>query len=343
MTIHAQQLPRSPRELALALGGWRLALGVAVLVVALLALWLWLVSGWQPRYSRQVVLGLSSGSLYALLALAIVLIYRSTAVVNFAQGEMATFSTFIAWSLLQSFGDDTASVWLVTGLTLVIGFAIGAALELAVIRRIEHRSALNAAVIAIAIFLVFNSVTGWLYGGEPKPVPSLFGTGTATLGDVTVSVHTLGTIGASIAVMAAMFLVFRFTQLGLAMRAAAEDPVTARLMGVRVGRMLTLGWGLSSAVGALAGVLIAHSLNLSPILMFDILLFALAAAVLGGITSPAGAVLGGLLVGVAQNVLGVTDALGGTQLRLFWAFAFILLVLVARPSGMLAHGRARRL
>nr|AXL05971.1 ABC transporter permease [uncultured bacterium] len=310
---------------------------------ALALLVAWVASGWASNYSEQVVLGIASGSLFAILALAIVLVYRSTEVVNFAQGEMATFSTFVAWSLLQWVGERPIGVWLVLAMTVAIAFAMGAAMEMLIVRRVAHAPVLNTAVVALGFFTLFNSVSAWRYGNEPKPFPTPFSADTIELGAVTITYHTLGIIGVAVVVMGAMFALFQWTRLGLAMRATAEDPMAARLVGIRVGRMLTLGWALSAAVGAVAGVLIAHTLNLSPILMFNLLLFALAAAVVGGLTSPGGAVIGGLLIGIAQNVVGITDALGGSELRVFWAFALILLVLLVRPSGLFGRRRARRL
>ena len=326
-----------------ALGGRRFVIGTALVVVVVAGLLLWVLSGVASRYSQQVVLGISTGSLFGLVALALVLIYRSTGVVNFAQGEMATLSAFIAWSLLQRFGDSPAAVWAVMAITAGIAFVIGALMELLVVRRVEHRPALHAIVVVLGFFAIFNSVASWRYGNLPKPFPTPFSTGTVDLGTVTVTYHTVGVIGVGLAMTALMFALLQFTKLGLAMRATAENPAASRMMGIDTRRMLTLGWGLSAAVGAVAGVMVAHTLNLSPLLMVNVLIFAFAGAVVGGLTSPGGALLGGILVGVAQNVLGITDFLGGSQLRVFWAFAFILLVLVIRPNGLFGRPLARRL
>lgn len=311
------------------------------IAIALLLLWVW--SGVAPTYSQQVVLGLATGSLYALLALAIVLIYRSASVVNFAQGELATLSTFIAWSLLQRFGDRPAMVWVVLALTAAIAAALGAALYVLVMSRIPHGAVLRASVVVLGFFTIFSGFTNWRWGSTAKAFPSPFSTGTVSFGHVTVTVHTLGMMVVAGLVMALAYALFRHTRLGLAMRATAEDPLAAQLVGIQVGRMLMLGWALSTAVGAVAGVLIAHTLNLSPAMMFNVLLFALAAAVLGGLASPGGAVLGGLVVGVAQNVVGVTEALGGTELRLFWAFVLIIAVLLVRPQGLFGRSSVGRL
>ena len=316
---------------------------VAAVAAGAVALALWAASDYATNYAEQVVLGISTGSLFALVALSLVLVYRSTEVVNFAQGEMATLSAFIAWSLLQWLGDGPGAVWAVLGLTAGIAFAIGGAMELLLIRRVQHAPVLSAVVVTLGCFAIFNSFSSWRYGSAPKPFPTPFETGTVGLGEITVSHHTLGVIAVCFAVMALVGALFNWTKLGLAMRATAESATASRLMGIPANRMLTLGWGLSASVGGVAGVLVAHTLNLSPLMMFHVLLFALVAAVIGGLCSAPGALVGGILVGVAQNVLGVTELLGGTQLRTFWVFAFMLLILLVRPAGLFGRPVARRL
>lgn len=325
-----------------ALGGPRFLLGVLAASLAVVLLLLWIVSGVTSNYSQQVVLGVSSGSLFGIMALALVLIYKSTEVINFSQGEMAMFSTYIAWALLQQFGESRAAVWLVLLLTMLIAFAMGALMEVLVIRRVRHAPVLNAVIITLGFFTIYNSLASWTWGNIPKPFPTPFSSDTVSVAHVTISYHTLGIMGLSLLLASVLYLLFQFTRLGLAMRATAEDLDTSRLMGVPVNLMLTLGWGLSAGVGAVAGVLVAHTLTLSPLLMFNLLIFAFAGAVIGGLDSPGGALLGGILVGVAQNVLGITDFLGGSQLRVAWAFAFILLVLLFLPSGLFGHRRLRR-
>lgn len=330
------------REAYLAVGGRRFLIGALLTAAALVGLLLWIISGAASNYSQQVVVGISTGSLFGIVALALVLIYKSTEVVNFSQGEMAMFSTYIAWSLLQEFGESRGAIWLVLLLTMAIAFAMGALMEVLVMRRVQHAPVLNAVIITLGFFTFYNSIASWRYGNIPKPFPTPFATGTVSLADVTVGYHTLGTIGVSLVLVTLLYLLFQFTKVGLAMRATAEDPVASRLMGVPVGRMLTLGWGLSAAAGAVAGVLVAHTLGLSPIFMFGLLIFAFAGAVVGGLDSPGGAILGGIIVGVAQNILGITEFLGGSELRIVWAFGFILLVLLIKPSGLFGRHVVRR-
>ena len=325
--------PRGRRRLAR--GG--LAVGGAA------ALLLWLLSGVGGSYAQQVVLRAASGSLFALVALSLVLVYRSTEVVNFAQGEMATLSAFVAWSLLQVFGESTWAVWAVLLLTALIAFAIGGLMQLLLIRRVAQRQVLHSVVVLLGALAFLNSVSSWRYGNEPKAFPTPFSTETVSLGAVTVNYHMLGVMALCVVVMACVFALFRYTQIGLAMRATAESETASRLLGVPAARMLTLGWGLSAAVGAVAGVLVAHTLDRSPLMMFHVLLLALAGAVIGGLRSPGGALLDGILVGVAHNLLGATELLGGTQLRLVWVFACMLLVLLIRPEGLFGRSPARRL
>jgi branched-chain amino acid transport system permease protein len=275
---------------------------------------------------HQVLAGLATGGIYASLALALVMIYQATHLVNFAQGEMAMFTTYLAWSLL----DAGVPYWPAFLLTVALGFVLGVLLERVVIRPVENAPVLAVVVVFIALLVILNSVAGWIYTYTIKSFPSPFPK-EPLFGIRYVSAHELGAVGVTLLVLALLYAFFRFTPLGLAMRAAAQNPESGRLVGIRVGWMLALGWGLAAAVGAVAGMMVAPIVYLDPNMMGGILLYAFAAALLGGIDNPWGAVLGGFLVGVLENVLGAFVI--GNELKLSVALVLIVGVLLARPSG----------
>jgi branched-chain amino acid transport system permease protein len=289
--------------------------------------------------AQQVVSGLASGGIYALLALAIVLIYRSTGVVNFAQGEMAMLTTFIAWTLL----DHGWPYWPAFVVTVLIALAGGIALERVVVRPVESRSPLIVVMLTIGLFFVLNGAAFWIWSPERKTLPSAFSTRPIHVAGVAFSIEDLGIIAVSIGIVIALWLFFRFTKLGLAMRASALNPDSSRLAGVRVGWMLALGWGLAAALGAIAGLMAAPPLqSFDQNFMQPILLYAFAGAVLGGLDSAGGAVLGSLLLGVFLNLIGTYVDWIGTDLRLPVALAVILGVLLVRPAGLFGQAALRR-
>ena len=275
---------------------------------------------------HQVLSGLATGGIYASVALALVMIYQATHLVNFAQGEMAMFATYLAWTLIQ----HGVPYWGAFALTVVIAFAGGVLIERVVVRPVERAPILSVVIVFIALLVIFNSLAGWIYSYTIKPFPSPF-PAQPLFGNSYVSSHELGSMGITLVVLLALFAFFRYTPLGLAMRAAAQNPESSRLVGVRVGWMLALGWGLASAIGAIAGMMVAPIVFLEPNMMGGILLYAFAGALLGGIDSPGGAVLGGFIVGVLENVVG---AYVGTELKLTVALILIVGVLVVRPSGL---------
>ena len=292
----------------------------------------------MAEFLQQVVSGLATGSIFASLALALVLIYRATDVVNFAQGEMATFATYIAWALMN----NGMSYWPAFALTLVIAFGGGAAIERTLIRPVEHRPEIVIVIVTIGLLIILNGLTAWIWGAEPKAFDSPFPNDTWEVGGVTLSVREVGTLAMVLVTVLALWAFFRFTTLGLVMRAVANNPTSSRLVGVRVGWMLALGWGLAAALGAIAGMLAAPTLFLDPSMMLIVLIYAFAAAVLGGIDSPVGAVVGGLSLGVIINLLGAYVDFVGSELRLPTALAVLLLVLLIRPQGLFGHVAVRR-
>lgn len=275
---------------------------------------------------HQVLSGLATGGIYASMALALVMIYQATHLVNFAQGELAMFSTYIAWSLVQA----GLPYWLAFFATVAIAFALGALIERIIVRPVEQASVLSVVIVFIGLLVILNSLAGWIFSYTIKPFPSPF-PAAPLFGNTYVTSHEVGAIGVTLVVLALVFGFFRFTPLGLAMRAAAHNPESSRLVGVRVGWMLALGWGLASAIGAVAGIMVAPIVFLEPNMMAGILLYSFAAALLGGIDSPGGAVLGGFIVGVLENLVG---AVLGTDLKLTVALVLIVGVLVIRPSGL---------
>ncbi|HSV60971.1 MAG TPA: branched-chain amino acid ABC transporter permease [Variovorax sp.] len=275
---------------------------------------------------HQILSGLATGGIYASMALALVMIYQATHLVNFAQGEMAMFSTYIAWSLIQA----GVPYWGAFFITVAAAFVLGAAIERVIVQPVENSSILSVVIVFIGLLVILNSLAGWIFSYTIKPFPSPF-PAAPLFGNTYVTSHELGSIGVTLVVLALVFAFFRFTPLGLAMRAAAQNPVSSRLVGIRVGWMLALGWGLAAAIGAIAGIMVAPIVFLEPNMMAGILLYAFAAALLGGIDSPGGAVVGGFIVGVLENVVG---SLIGTELKLTVALVLIVGVLVVRPSGL---------
>ena len=288
---------------------------------------------------QQVVAGLASGSIYASLALALVLIHRATGVINFAQGEMATFSTYIAWALTTNHG---WSYWPAFAVTLLASFAGGVAIHQGIIRPNEKGSVLRVVIVTIGLLLALNGLVTWIWSGEVRAMQSPFPTRTMDIAGVAISIQDIGTIGVVLATVAVLWALFQYTKVGLAMRAAAVNPAEARLVGVRVTWMLSLGWGLAAVLGAISGMLAAPSLFLDPNLMAALLIYAFAAAVLGGIDSPIGAVVGGLTLGVGLNLIGAYVDFVGADLRLPAALAVILVVLLVKPSGIFGKSEVRR-
>jgi branched-chain amino acid transport system permease protein len=281
----------------------------------------------MEAFLHQVFSGLATGGIYASLALALVMIYQSTNHINFAQGEMAMFSTYLAWSMI----DSGLSYWWAFLLTVLISFTAGVVIERVIIRPVEHAPVLSIITVFVALLVIFNSVAGWIFTYTIKTFPSPFPE-QPLWGNRYISSHELGSIGITLTVLVALFLFFRFTPLGLAMRAVAQNPLSSRLVGIRVGWMLALGWGLAAAVGAVAGMLVAPVVYLEPNMMSGVLLYAFAAALVGGIDNPFGAVVGGFAVGVLENLLGAYVI--GTELKLTVALVLIIGVLLFKPTGL---------
>ena len=278
---------------------------------------------------HQIISGIATGGIYASVALALVMIYQATHHVNFAQGEMATFSTYIALTFINA----GFPYWLAFVAAVVISFIIGVAIERVLMRPLANAPVLASVGVFVGLLLIVNSLSGWFFDYTIKQFPTPF-PDRSMLGGY-LSGHELGSTAVTLLVLISVYLFFRHTRLGLAMRAAAFNATSSRLVGVRVGWMLALGWGLAAAIGAVAGCMVAPIVFLDPNMMSGILLYAFAGALLGGIDNPLGAVLGGFAVGVIENLGGAY--LVGTELKLTLALAIIVTVLTIKPAGLMGR------
>ena len=277
---------------------------------------------------HQIAAGLATGGVYASLALALVMIYQATHHVNFAQGELAMCSTYLAWSLINA----GLPYWAAFIITVVASFFFGVGIERVLIRRVENAPVLTVVIVFIGMQFILNSLAGWIFGYTIQTFPSPFPED-PPFGNPYINSHELGIVAVTFLVVGLLWAFFRFTSAGLALRAAAVNSESAALCGIRVGSMLALGWGLAAAIGAVAGMLIAPVVFLDPNMMGGILIYAFAAALMGGIDSPVGAVIGGFLLGVLENLAGAYVI--GTELKLTVALVTIVTVLVVKPSGLL--------
>jgi branched-chain amino acid transport system permease protein len=286
-------------------------------------------------FAQQTVAGLAQGAVFGSLALALVLIYRATEVINFAQGEMGMAMTYVAYQLTL-WG---LSYWLAFALTLVIAMAFGVVVQLVLIRPVQHRSVIAVVIVTVGLFILIDGIVTWVWGGDLKFMAAPFGNQVYHAGSVAFARQDLGVLIVSILSVVLLWVLFQFTKLGLA---SALRPAAASLVGVRVNWMLAIGWGLASVLGAVAGLMTEPTQFLQPTMMQAILIYAFAAAVLGGLESAAGAVIGGLLLGVFLNLIGQYVGFATSELRLPIAFAVLLVVLIVKPTGLLGRKQVRR-
>lgn len=289
----------------------------------------------QVPWGQLLVNGLALGSLYALTAFGIVLIYKTTQVITFAQGETAMFSTFVAFTLLTVLGLPFAAAFV---LTIVFAGLFGAFIERVVMRRINTASVLNPVIVTVGLSLMLVGIAGWIWGYQVRTFPAPVEGPPFRMGTLVLSQLNALILVVTVALMAILFAFFRFSPTGIAMRAVAENRTTAQLMGIRIGRMNGLGWGMGTAMGAVTGMLIAPLNYLDPNMMGDVALKAFAAAVVGGLTSLPGAVVGGVLLGMIDSVVGFEVP----DLRNTIAFALIVIVLVVRPGGLLGKHEIKK-
>ncbi len=281
----------------------------------------------MEAFLYQITSGLANGIIYGSVALALVMIYQATHHINFAQGEMATFSTFIAWWLMQ----EGWGYWAAFFVTVGVSFIGGLLVQRIVLKPIEKAPVLTNVIVFIGLLLIVNALSGMFFDHTIKSFDSPFPKD-MMLASKYFSAHQLGSAGVLIVVLVALFAFFKYTSVGLAMRAAAQNPDSAKLVGIRVSWMLGLGWGLAAAIGAVAGMMVAPIVFLDPNMMAGILLYGFAGALLGGIDNPPAAVLGGLVVGVLENLLGAYVI--GTELKLTVALVLIVGTLTLRPDGL---------
>lgn len=291
----------------------------------------------MQQFFNTALTGLTLGMVYAAFALALVLIWRSTRIVNFAQAPMAMATTFVALVII----DAGHSYWLGFAAALASGLVLGAVLERVIIRPAEGKSEINAVILTLGLFIVLHALAAVLFGNRYRSFPAPFGLKGFEVGDTTIALNGFGifTIVSVLVVMGLLVALFRFTDIGLRMRAAALNQEVARLLGVRVGQMLTLGWALAALVGSLAGLLIAGGSLVHPSYMDSVVVFGFVAAVLGGLDSPVGAVLGGLILGLS---LSFVSGYVGSQLVPLSALVILMLVLTLRPGGLFAQAPERR-
>ncbi len=285
--------------------------------------------------TSQVVSGLATGCVYALIALGFVLIFKATDVVNFAQGEFVMVSGFISYTLLIRFG---LPYWLVLVLTIVVSGVMGVILERVVVRPIMAAPIFSIVIATIGASIVLRSSAGIVYGYDVLPLPTIFSKDPVHLGILTFSAMDAGVIGFSLVIMLVLYLFFKLTKTGMAMRATAQSQTAARLMGVSVSRIFSLTWAISAGIGGVAGVLIAPIIYLDPNLGF-IGVKAFAGAILGGFGSIPGAIVGGMLLGIIENLSGYFFNAGIKQVS---TYILLILVLVVRPSGLFGAAPIRK-
>jgi len=281
--------------------------------------------------------GIVFGMVYAAIALSLVLIWRGTRLLNFAQGGMAMLTTYVAIEVIYK----THSYWAGFVVALVAGLVLGAICELTVVRPTTGKPELNAVIVTIGLLIFIEGLAGILFGGQYRSFPAAFSITGIKVGGTPIGVSPFDVFVAAAVLVTtlALAVVFRYTSAGLRMRAAAFNPTIARLSGIRVARVLTVGWALAGLLGALAGVLVSPSTFLYPNSMDTIFVFGFTAAVIGGLDSPVGAVVGGLLLGVALSYAG---GYLGSNVTVLFALGILVAVLMVRPDGLFAGARMRR-
>ena len=287
-------------------------------------------------FGQQVVSGLSAGCLYALAALGLVLIYRTMDIVNFAHGEMAMVSTFMAHTFLVKLG---FSYILAAVCAIIFAFVFGMAVERIFLRPIQGGPLISLMIMTLGLFMVLNGAAGWVWGFDPVSFPRAVQGRPIWIGDLIITRDSILVLAVTIVMALALYAVLRFTMAGIAIRATSQNSRAARLMGVPVPKVYALTWGISAVLGAVAGILIAPTTFLSPSMMAEVQIKAFTAAVLGGFSSLPGAVVGGLLLGVLENLVAGYIS---TELKSTFAFALIVAVLFIRPSGLLGTPPKRK-
>jgi branched-chain amino acid transport system permease protein len=288
-------------------------------------------------YITQIVEGIATGTLYGLVGLAMMFVYRSNRVFNFAQGEMATAVTFFTFVMLKYCHPALAVV-----LSLVFAFLFGFIIEFGLLKLVRERDESSTIIVTVGLYAIINSLDSWLFGFDPNPFPTPFPEGSLKLYDVVISYQSVGALVCALLITLFLYVLFKHTLTGIAFQAMAESPVAAKLKGIRVSLLIPVAWGISAIIGGLSGMLVAHSIFLHPHTMGTILLYAFAASVIGGLQSSFGALAGGMLVGVAENLCGNVPWIG-SQLRVVAVFLIILAFLLVRPRGLFGRDEPRKI
>lgn len=289
-------------------------------------------------FLQQVLNGIGSGAIYASLGLALVLIYRTTNIANFAQGEMATFSAFLTWQL-SDWG--VPIVWAILG-SVILSMILGAIVYAVIVRPVQYKDEMTIIIVTLGLFLAFNSATGAVWGFLQKSSPSPFPQHSWTFGTLRVGAELISFIIVLMGISTGLFLLFQKTRLGMALRAAASNAQSAQLVGIPYTAMMTLGWAMAAGLGAVSGALVASRLTLDPNMMGDVIIFSFAAAVVGGMSSYIGAVVGGVIVGVSQSLSTAYLPFLGSDLQMVVPLLLIVAVLIAKPEGLFGKSVAAR-
>jgi len=287
----------------------------------------------MTKFFQLVIAGIEIGSIYALVALAIVIIYASTGLKNLAQGEMAMFSAFIAYQF-HAWG---LGIWLALILAILTTFVLGMGVQQVVLKPVQDSSLLTVVIVTLGLFLGLNSVAGFIWGYMMLAFPAIFPEGSIEIGSVGISYAAIGVFAVLLACAGALFALFQFTKIGLAMRAVAYNKETSMLVGVQVNRVIMVGFGLAASLGAVGGIFAAPKLFLDPFMMLTVLIYALASAAFGGLDSPLGAVIAGLFIGVIENLAGGYIGFIGSDLKIVVPLVIILGTLLFRPQGLLGR------
>lgn len=290
-------------------------------------------------FLQRIIDGFGNGSIYAALALALVLVFRSTGVVNFAQGEMAMLSTYLMW-ILSLFG---LNIWLALFISIGVSFLFGAVIEKSLIRIVPRDDHLVMVLVMIGLYTMLGAIALFVFGTEGKPVDSLFPSGGLRFGAVVIPFSTIGSMAVLFGASGLLWALFRFTRTGLALRAVSLNPESAALSGLPTGRLLAIGWGLAACMGAISGALvISLGLFLEPTMMLPVLVYALSAATLGGFDSPVGAVVAGLALGVIESLAIGYVTFIGSELALLVPFLVMVLVMLIKPNGLFGSKKVVR-
>lgn len=293
-------------------------------------------------FLQTTIGGLSNGAVYAALALALVVVFRACGHVNIAQGEMAMLSTMFTWFLAAAPGGPTWPIWIAVFVSMSVSALIGGLIQTLIMSRVEGKPALAYLIVTIGLLVAFNSIGVLVFGNDPKRLRGLFPNEVLDVGGVRIPVEVLGVLGVLILMSGVLAFLMNKTRLGLALRAIATNPESSRLSGIPYQRMLIISWALAAALGALAGALITTQIYVQPSMMFGVLIYALAAVILGGLDSPLGAIVGGLAIGVVEAIASsYVDAIG-SSLKIAVPFVLILAVLLVRPTGIFGSQKVAR-